>query len=117
MRYFIAALLLLLLAFNLKPSFADGAQEDFRNHMLEWREKSELAQSNLREAEDELKTGSKYKACIQQRHASKLGVEAYQALIKAQQINDSEKEFENIEEYLAKWKKLSNCNSADALFD
>ncbi len=58
MRYFIAALLLLLLAFNLKPSFADGAQEDFRNHMLEWREKSELAQSNLREAEDELKTGS-----------------------------------------------------------
>ena len=55
--------------------------------------------------------------CIKQRHASKLGVEAYQALIKAQQINDSEKEFENIEEYLAKWNKLSNCNKADALFD
>ena len=118
MRHFIAVFFLILLfTFSPIPTLADGAQEEFTNYMLEWREKSELAQSNLREAEDELKSGSKYKACIKQRLASELGVEAYHALISAQQINDSDKQFENIEEYLLKWKKLASCNTAGALFN
>ena len=112
MRHFLAELvLLLLLVVHSEPAFADGAQEEFTNHMLEWREKSELAQDNLRGAEEELKAGSKYKACIKQRIASKYGVEAFQALIKAQQINDSENEFENLEENLAKWNDLRDCNA------
>ena len=112
MRHFIAGLvLLLLLVVHGEPALAYGAQEEFTNHMLEWREKSELAQDNLRGAEEELKAGSKYKACIKQRIASKYGVEAFQALIKAQQINESDNEFENLEDNLAKWKGLMYCNS------
>ena len=118
MRYFLAGLVLLLLLVGYgEPAFADGAQEEFTNHMLEWREKSELAQDNLREAEEELKNGSKYKACIKQRIASKYGVEAFQSLIKAQQINESDNEFDNLEENLAKWKELSYCNSDSVLLN
>ena len=85
--------------------------------MLEWREKSELAQEYLRKGEEELKTGLKYKACINQRYASKFGVEAFEALIKAQQYNESDKELVNIEENLERWKKLANCSTANSLFN
>ncbi|HJN33467.1 MAG TPA: hypothetical protein QF700_05070 [Prochlorococcus sp.] len=110
-------MLLLLLVVNSEPALADGAQEEFTNHMLEWREKSELAQDNLREAEDELKAGSKYKACIKQRIASKYGVEAFEALINAQQINDSDNEFDNLEENLARWNNLRDCNADGSLLN
>ena len=110
-------MLLSLLVVHGEPAFADGAQEEFTSQMLEWREKSELAQANLRGAEEELKAGSKYKACIKQRIASKYGVEAFQALIKAQQINDSGNEFDNLEENLAKWKGLSYCDSNSVLLN
>ena len=110
-------MLLLLLVVNSEPALADGAQEEFTNHMLEWREKSELAQDNLREAEDELKAGSKYKACIKQRIASKYGVEAFEALINAQQINDSDNEFDNLEENLARWNNLRDCNTDGSLLN
>ena len=118
MRHFLVGLvLLLLLVVNSEPALADGAQEEFTNHMLEWREKSELAQDNLREAEDELKAGSKYKACIKQRIASKYGVEAFEALINAQQINDSDNEFDNLEENLARWNNLRDCNTDGSLLN
>ena len=110
-------MLLLLLVVNSEPALADGPQEEFTNHMLEWREKSELAQDNLREAEDELKAGSKYKACIKQRIASKYGVEAFEALINAQQINDSDNEFDNLEENLARWNNLRDCNADGSLLN
>ncbi len=118
MRYFLAGLvLLILLVVHGEPAFADGAQEEFTNHMLEWREKSESAQDNLREAEQELKAGSKYKACIKQRIAGKYGVEAFEALIKAQQINESDNEFYNLEENMAKWHNLRDCNADVSLLN
>ena len=84
--------------------------------MLEWREKSEIAQNYLREGERELKTGLKYRSCLNQRLASKYGVEAFEALIKAQQYNDKDKQLINIEENLDRMKRLGNCSTAISLF-
>ena len=84
--------------------------------MLEWRDKSDIAENYLRKSDDEMKTGLKYQACLYQRLASKNGVEAYQALIKAQNYSESDKELINIEENLDRWKKLAKCTTANSLF-
>ena len=85
--------------------------------MLEWREKSAIAQDYLRKGEQELKTGLQYRACLNQRLASKYGVEAFEALIKAQQYSETDKELINLEENLSQWKKLGRCSTASSLFD
>ncbi len=84
--------------------------------MLEWREKSQLAEQYLRKADDELKNGQKYRACINNKYASKYGVEAYRALIKAQQYEEADKDLQNIVDNLDEWKSLANCNTASSLF-
>ncbi|WP_320667823.1 hypothetical protein [Prochlorococcus sp. MIT 1307] len=98
-------------------TYAQDQQTNFKKYMLEWREKSDLAQGYLRQGEEELKNGVKYKACINQRYASKFGVEAFEALIKAQEYTDTDKEFLNIEQNLERWKKLGNCSTANSLFN
>ena len=51
-----------------------------------------------------------------QRQFHQFGVEAFEALISAQQYNETDKQLVNIEENLVKWKKLGQCNSASSLF-
>ncbi len=117
MRHALALLFFILLVTSqCQDIFAQDSQLGFTEYMLEWREKSEIAQDYLRRGEEELKKGQKYKACVNQKLASKYGVEAFNALINAQQYTDTDKEFENIEENLSRWKKLSNCNTANSLF-
>ena len=98
-------------------AFANEPSTNFTKYMLEWREKSEIAQDYLRKAEQELKSGLQYRACLNQRLASKYGVDAFEALIKAQQYNDSDKELTNIEENLTKWRKFGYCSTASSLFN
>ena len=85
--------------------------------MLEWREKSEIAQEYLRKSDQELKTGFKYRVCLNKRLASQYGVQALQALIKAQQYNDTDKQLLNIEGNLDRMKRLGNCSTAISLFN
>ena len=106
-----------IVLFNSDFVIANETQTPFTKYMLEWREKSEIAQDYLRKGEEELKLGSKYRACLNQRYASKYGVEAFEALIQAQQYNESDKELVNIEESLDQWKKLGKCNTANSLFE
>ena len=113
---FVGFILIFVSITNTFSAFANEPDTNFAKYMLEWREKSELAQDYLRKGEQELKVGSKYRACINQRLASKYGVEAFEALIMAQQYNDTDKELDNIEESLYQWKKLSKCNTANSLF-
>ena len=98
------------------PAIAQDIQTPFARYMLEWRQKSQIAEEYLRKGEDELKKGQKYRACINNKYASQYGVEAYQALIHAQQYDEADKELQSIEDNLDKWKSLANCNTANSLF-
>ena len=95
---------------------ADEDPNDFTKYMLEWREKSAIAQDYLRKGEKELKSGKKYLVCLNNRLASKHGVDAFEALIKAQQFNESDKQLLNIEQNLDRMKRLGNCSTAISLF-
>ena len=88
----------------------------FTKYMLEWRQKSEIAQDYLRKGEKEAKNGLQYRVCFNNRMASRYGVEAFEALIKAQQYSDADKELINIEDSLGRWRRLGNCSTASSLF-
>ncbi len=108
---FILIFLIISVVLPIKNVLAEESKANFKTSMLEWRKNSELAIKLLKEAEKELKSGMPYKACIKQRQASKYGIDAFKALKEAQKFNSSEELFENIEENLAKWKKLSDCQT------
>tara|TARA_B100000029_G_scaffold514402_1_gene617071 strand:- start:461 stop:856 length:396 start_codon:yes stop_codon:yes gene_type:complete len=112
----IISILGLVLVFDVCSVLSDESQTPFTRYMLEWREKSSIAQDYLHKGEQQLKAGQKYRACVNQRLASKFGVEAFEALIKAQEYDDSDKELVNIEESLDTWRKLGKCNSPNSLF-
>ena len=97
--------------------YANDESTMFTTYMLEWREKSQIAEDYLREAESQLKSGYRSRACAKQRLASKYGLEAFSALVLAQRYTDSERKIDNIEDTLARWKKLSNCSTANSLFN
>jgi len=107
--------LILTFQININAVFAD--QNSFTSYMLEWREKSELAERYLKEAESELRLGSKYKACLKQRLASKTGIEAFNALVNAQNLSkeDGESSLNDIAKTKVMWKKLENCNTDNLL--
>ncbi len=116
-RHIISVILFFFLTIcQLQPVSAQDNQTSFARYMLEWREKSQIAEDYLRKGEDELKKGQKYRACINNKYASKYGVEAYEALIKAQQYDEADKELVNIEDNLEYWKRLNRCNTANSLF-
>ena len=114
--FFVLFLFFVLNFFQIQPVNSSDDQSAFTRYMLEWREKSAIAQKYLREGERELKTGLKYRSCLNQRLASKYGVEAFEALINAQQYNDKDKQLINIEENLDRMKRLGNCSTAISLF-
>ena len=116
-RQIVGFICVFLIVIQCQWVFANESQPNFTRYMLEWREKSEIAQDYLRDAELELKSGLRYKACLNQRLASRYGVEAFEALIKAQQYNEYDKELVNIEGNLIQWKKLGYCSTAGSLFD
>ena len=118
MIHFIPTLIISLIILLINPSisFPEAEPSYFTKYMLEWRQKSEIAQDYLNKAEENIKSGVKYKACLNQKLASQYGIEAFEALIKAQQYNDEDKELINIEESLNRWKELANCNTANSLF-
>ena len=78
--------------------------------MLEWREKIELSQELLKSAEDQMKSGQIREACISQRKASKIGIQAYEALIDAQEIIGKDENIETVRNAKHKWRSLNNCN-------
>ena len=116
-NFFLPLLVFVLILSCCQTVQADDPQEAFTRYMLEWREKSSIAQDYLRKGEQELKTGVKYRACLNQRLASKYGVEAFQALIQAQQYSETDKELVNLEDNLSEWKKLGRCSTAGSLFN
>ena len=116
-RQIVRFLCVFLIVVQCQSVFANESQTNFTRYMLEWREKSEIAQDYLRSAEFELKSGLRSKACLNQRLASRYGVEAFEALIMAQQYNEYDKELLNIEVNLNQWRKLGYCSTAGSLFD
>ncbi len=76
--------------------------------MKEWDEKRELASKYLQEAEKSLKEGDALAGCSSQREASRYGIEATEALIKAMEANGSKNEIENLKAGLNKWKELGD---------
>ena len=118
MRIFLSLIFVAFVIFGQIASVrSDEDQNAFTRYMLEWREKSEIAQEYLRKSDQELKTGFKYRVCLNKRLASQYGVQALQALIKAQQYNDTDKQLLNIEENLDRMKRLGNCSTAISLFN
>ena len=105
MMCFFSALLILLAIFTgIDPAIAG----DFEAYMQEWDQKRELATQHLLDAEKALKAGDKLNGCLQQRRASKYGIEATESLIKAMKLNGSMDEFENFESGLNKWRELGD---------
>ena len=90
-------------------AYSDNTNRDFTSYILEWREKSESAQDNLLQAERYLKSGQKFNACIQQRKASRLGIEAFSSLLKAKELEGNEDDIANIQKSLKQWKRLEAC--------
>ena len=97
-------------------AFSATLNNTFTDYMLEWRQKSQLAEDYLIKAEQSFKLDSRYDACQNQLLASKYGVEAFQALINAQLINNTEQDLEDVESKLNKWRRLSNCSPITTLF-
>ena len=73
-----------------------------------WEEKRILATEYLLNAEKALKEGNKSLGCENQKKASKYGVEASLALIKAMKANGSNNGIENFESGLNKWRELGD---------
>ena len=118
MQIFLSLLFVAFVIFGQIASVrSDEDQTAFTRYMLECREKSEIAQEYLRKSDQELKTGLKYRVCLNKRLASQYGVQALQALIKAQQYNDTDKQLLNIEGNLDRMKRLGNCSTAISLFN
>ncbi len=104
--------LTVFILFNHLPVFSEEPVTDpFISYMLEWRDNIDKAQNYLRESTDEYKSGKAYQGCLKQRIASKFGVKAFEFLIKAQQMNDPDKDLENTQANLDRWKNLSKCTA------
>mgnify|MGYP001365349975 CR=1 FL=1 len=114
--FLILNIIFFTLLFPTHIAMANEDQGAFTRYMLEWREKSEIAQNYLREGEREQKSGVKYKACLNQRLASKYGVEAFEALINAQQYTETDKQLINVEQNLERMKRIGNCSTVVSLF-
>ncbi len=112
MKRSLAIILILLIGLSMPMGpaiLADNATKTYTDYMLEWREKSELAQTSLKEAEQNLKSGNRAKACINERIASEYGVQAFQSLKKAKQINANKSDYKSIEEQIEVWERIGEC--------
>ena len=98
------SLLFFLITFQSAPAYT----EDFEFYMQEWNNKRELAAQYLLEAEKALKEGNKSLGCVQQSKASKYGIKATEALIKAMKINGSIDGIDNFKSGLNKWRELGD---------
>ena len=105
-------IVVLLIMLSLAPPISSQESKDvFATYILKWRDKNEVASKYLQQAEKELKSGLRSKACISQRIASKNGIEALNALNKAYQIYNMEPIDINIAESMERWDRLSNCSN------
>ncbi len=110
-------ILLIMIMIDCGSAWATTNENSYTSNILEWREKSELAQEYLKKSDLDGKAGLNYKACINQRLASKFGIAAYEALIKTKVENESDKQFSNIEENLEEWKELRNCSNSKSVIN
>ena len=94
------------------PTIAEFQAQEFTSNILTWRTKSQIAQSYLQDASNFLREGNAYKACINQRKASEYGVEAFNALIRANINNNDYSNINQLNTSLEKWKALANCNQS-----
>ena len=108
---------LVVCMFPMKTAIAESGQDAFTKYMLDWRDKSQLAQLYLSEAKDSIKDGMNYQTCLKQRVASRYGVDALNSLVKAKNLEEEQPDLENIQINLARWRKLANCSLDNPLFN
>ena len=106
---FLYFLVLWFLLFTPYVVYAEPNVDDFATYMLEWRDKSQLAQDYLRKSQEYLKSGQTFQACISQRKASQLGVKAFTSLLLAKELSANNDEIDNIKSNLKRWKLLETC--------
>ncbi len=98
-------------------AFADLPKNAFNSKILAWNQHISIAKTYLRKAAMELKSGSRYKACKNQKLASMHGVEAYLALISLNQAFESDDEIAELQTNLENWKRLAECHNTNNLIN
>ena len=112
MRYILIILLSWSLFFiNTPVSLSETVQHDFSFYILIWQKKIDKAGTLLKLAENELKLGSYKKACMNQRQARDYAIEAYQALIEAVLLSETQINLDIYKNNLEKWKALNTCKN------
>lgn len=91
------------LFFLITPLFANT---EFEMNLSDFYQKQARASQILKQIEIDLKDGSRDKICERQREAAIYGIEATESLIKALEVNGSEKQLENLQAGLNKWREL-----------
>ena len=81
---------------------------EFREYMLIWDEKRELASQYLLKAEASFKEGNELVGCASQQKASFYGIEATNALITAMELNGTEDGIDDLKVGLNKWRELGD---------
>ncbi len=96
----------LLISFFISNTVIADLDTDFKSHMQDWNDNSELATEHLKNAEKEFLNGDALQGCVEQRKAANYGISATESLIKAFEINGSTDDLSGVRSGLAKWKEL-----------
>jgi len=107
MKIFLFTSFILCLVTIISPTeiFADTALDVYMNDFYS---KSSEATKILKEIENNLKEGSRKKACSRQREAARLGLLANKSLIKAFEIEGANPPMQAIKASEQKWESILN---------
>ena len=104
-------IILLILFFNVATAKVISAdtKPTFDDYMLLWRENNSRSRNYLEEAIKELEAGSRTTACSKQKIASQYRIAAFEALIRAEELNQGDNIVINARKNFKTWEKIADC--------